>query len=237
MPNKRSTPPVEIICSECKTGFSVPSYFAAKRITCSKTCQYKRRARMMTGASNPQANRINGLCESCGKTVEQPASQWKLSRRHFCNLTCKGAWASLNRVGEANSSYSSVPVACFHCGKEVLKIASKRKRNKENFCSHECYSTSRAERFSGPDSASWRGGYKRYYGPNWRTQKRLARARDSHTCQRCGVTEKLLGKKLDVHHLKPFRMFGYIPEVNENYLEANTLDNLICFCHLCHLKV
>jgi DEAD/DEAH box helicase domain-containing protein len=37
-----------------------------------------------------------------------------------------------------------------------------------------------------------------------------------------------------VHHIRPFREFGYIPGENENYLLANALDNLITLCPTCH---
>ena len=32
----------------------------------------------------------------------------------------------------------------------------------------------------------------------------------------------------------PFREFGYIPDQNENYYEANDVDNLILLCRRCH---
>ena len=35
----------------------------------------------------------------------------------------------------------------------------------------------------------------------------------------------------DGHNIKPFAIFNYIPEENENYIEANDLDNLVCLCH------
>jgi DEAD/DEAH box helicase domain-containing protein len=37
-----------------------------------------------------------------------------------------------------------------------------------------------------------------------------------------------------VHHIRPFREFNYIPGQNENYQEANQLDNLITLCPSCH---
>lgn len=74
-------------------------------------------------------------------------------------------------------------------------------------------------------------------GPNWATQRRLARERDHYTCQVCGATEESLNREHDVHHIKPFKEFGYIPGVNENYMEANALDNLITLCRSCHSRV
>jgi DEAD/DEAH box helicase domain-containing protein len=39
---------------------------------------------------------------------------------------------------------------------------------------------------------------------------------------------------LHVHHIRPFREFGYMPGQNENYREANKPDNLITLCPSCH---
>jgi DEAD/DEAH box helicase domain-containing protein len=41
----------------------------------------------------------------------------------------------------------------------------------------------------------------------------------------------------DVHHIIPFRTFGYIPGVNENYRLANALENLLTLCAACHQRV
>jgi DEAD/DEAH box helicase domain-containing protein len=74
---------------------------------------------------------------------------------------------------------------------------------------------------------------RRNYGPNWVEQRDLARARDGHCCQHCGAPERR-GRQHDVHHLRPFREFGYSPGANEAYLEANQLRNLVTLCSTCH---
>ncbi len=74
------------------------------------------------------------------------------------------------------------------------------------------------------------------YGPNWARQRDAARARDGQRCAICGAPERP-GRQHDVHHKKPFRQFGYIRGQNENYLQANALDNLITVCANCHQKV
>jgi len=74
-------------------------------------------------------------------------------------------------------------------------------------------------------------------GPNWAAQRRAARERDQFTCQVCGATEKSLGREHDVHHIRPFREFGYVPGVNDNYIKANALDNLVTLCRSCHSRV
>ncbi len=82
----------------------------------------------------------------------------------------------------------------------------------------------------GPLNPRWNGGKVYYYGPSWNSARNQARARDNYTCQYCGVTESELGKQLDVHHIRKFRLFGL-----SNHKQANQLDNLICLCSECHI--
>ncbi len=73
------------------------------------------------------------------------------------------------------------------------------------------------------------------YGPNWEAQRTAARARDGHRCRRCGAPERD-GRQHDVHHLTPFRVFGYVPGKNDLYKLANRLENLITLCPSCHRR-
>lgn len=98
------------------------------------------------------------------------------------------------------------------------------------------------------------------YGPNWEQQRNAARARDGFQCRHCGKAEGQLfpseaggegalpsppgrgaggeGKRQhDVHHIIPFRTFGYIPGANEAYKLANALENLLTLCAACHQRV
>jgi len=74
------------------------------------------------------------------------------------------------------------------------------------------------------------------YGPNWQTQRRKVRARDKYRCTQCGAPESP-NRQHDVHHLIPFRVFGYMPGVNEAYQQANLLDNLVLVCRNCHRRL
>jgi len=74
------------------------------------------------------------------------------------------------------------------------------------------------------------------YGPNWAKQRDLARARDGYRCARCNAPERD-NRQHDVHHLRPFREFGYVPGFNEAYLEANRVENLTTLCSSCHHAV
>jgi DEAD/DEAH box helicase domain-containing protein len=75
------------------------------------------------------------------------------------------------------------------------------------------------------------------YGPNWDSQRNAARARDGFRCRQCGKAEDLAaGRQHDVHHIVPFRSFGYVRGLNENYKLANDLTNLQTLCRACHQR-
>src|SRR5574341_1009541 len=71
------------------------------------------------------------------------------------------------------------------------------------------------------------------YGPNWPQQRDAARQRDGYRCAQCGAPERP-DRQHDVHHVRPFREFGYVAGRNTHYLEANRLDNLLTLCRSCH---
>ena len=71
------------------------------------------------------------------------------------------------------------------------------------------------------------------YGPSWNKARDAARARDGNRCRSCGAPERE-GRQHDVHHLHPFREFGYARGVNDDDQVANALDNLITLCPACH---
>lgn len=73
------------------------------------------------------------------------------------------------------------------------------------------------------------------YGPNWQQQRQLVLERDGHRCQTCGAESKA-GATLHIHHIRPFREFNYIPGENDNYRQANQVDNLITLCPSCHRR-
>jgi DEAD/DEAH box helicase domain-containing protein len=71
------------------------------------------------------------------------------------------------------------------------------------------------------------------YGPDWPAASAAARARDGGRCRQCGAPERE-GRAHDVHHIRPFREFGYVAGENRNDRTANALDNLITLCAACH---
>ncbi len=73
------------------------------------------------------------------------------------------------------------------------------------------------------------------YGPSWSQAREGALTRDGHQCRQCGAPERD-GRTHDVHHIRPFRDFGYVPGENRNDRLANDLDNLITLCPTCHQR-
>jgi DEAD/DEAH box helicase domain-containing protein len=74
------------------------------------------------------------------------------------------------------------------------------------------------------------------YGPSWPSARDAARVRDGYTCRQCGARERE-GKAHSVHHLRPFREYGYIPGENRNDRMANRIENLVTLCPTCHQRV
>ncbi len=74
------------------------------------------------------------------------------------------------------------------------------------------------------------------YGPNWEKQRQQVRVRDGYRCRQCAAPEPS-GRQHDVHHVTPFRTFGYVAGVNNAYLAANRLENLLLVCRTCHQRL
>lgn len=173
-------------------------------------------------------------CTTCGNPLKRRAYNLIRSKNFFCDLECRGKYHSQNLLGQDNPTYRRVPASCAGCGSELLVIPYRAKSHKKHFCNKACYGVWMSRNKVGDNHPLWKGGYKEYYGPNWNTQRRSARQRDNCRCQHCKITERKLGKELDVHHVVPFRTFGYIQGENERYKDANRIENLISLCASCH---
>ncbi len=186
-------------------------------------------------------------CPTCGKSFTRHQSL--LRSKHgsvFCSRACHYEGRSLGltkRVvtkpytytpkGKAAMIASSStpkgqrrfhPLTCSQCGKKFDDPNDGRKRKSgKPYCSLECCNAHR----TGENNPSWRGGYRTYYGPAWRSARRAARKRDGKACRRCG---KVQTRALDVHHVQPVGSFA-----DRN--DAHFLDNLVCLCHRCHMLV
>ena len=120
---------------------------------------------------------------------------------------------------------------CAHCGNdfEVIPwiVSQNKTKSGLRFCSKTCHSLFKAENESGPNSKQWVGGITTYRGKGWLEARMLAVERDNGTCQTCG---KVVGKSIPVHHITPFRLF-------ESVEAANQIENLVCLCQSCHMKM
>jgi 5-methylcytosine-specific restriction endonuclease McrA len=210
--------------------------FKRRRSEPSECCSYSCAMRMKY-----QGRRVTFACDQCGKELNKMLSAYRPhAKNHFCSRGCYGAWLSQqpDKKPPSNSIHprKRIQRTCRECGKEFeITPSALLYKGYGTFCSRECTGRWRAKRgltprlpiLRGTQNHNWKGGYKKYYGPNWREQRRATRKRDKYICQLCGVTECDLGQELHVHHITPFREF-------DSYQDANCLDNLISLCKPCH---
>lgn len=213
----RSQRRVKLACDMCGKAYDRArsnSYDGQKHYFCSNECRQGWEKR----------NNEQSLCRQCGTAIVRTQSDIETSKGRFCGMECREAW-------EAAQWFT---INCDECDKEFERQQSAMRER--NFCCVECKSQWVGRLLQGENSPNWRGGHGSYRGPNWARQSQAARRRDNHKCQHCGVGEKNLGIKLHVHHITPFRLFGYIRNQNDHYEEANRLTNLITLCPSCHAK-
>jgi 5-methylcytosine-specific restriction endonuclease McrA len=214
-------------CPTCGKRFEY--YKSWPRKFCSRSCSAAVNAKQNLGIEElPPA-----WCEVCGEQITGNRSR----EQRFCSLACFGVYLRRTRTGvprpglakERPDLQKRVDKTCPVCGKEFqVKESHAVSRI---CCSRKCGAKRQEQEglTAGPKNGNFKGGYLPYYGPNWRAQRRKARQRDGYKCRRCGISEKELGRQLDVHHVKPFREFGV-----ERYHEANRLSNLLSLCNVCH---
>jgi hypothetical protein len=183
---------------------------------CSNACYGQWKATHVTGADNPNwRGGAEHVCKECGKAfLTRPCHK---NRAQYCGRACRERAYRKTRIVKT----------CERCGRQYVTYASLTDRSR--FCSAKCKNEALWEQNTGPDNHNWKGGKIGYRGRNWYAQARKARIRDNYTCQRCGITQELYGRSLDVHHIVPFREFGV-----ERYKEANALPNLLSLCSPCH---
>lgn len=230
--------------SEVKRGggryCSVECNYKAKSLKVERICEYcgirflARRAVVEKGegkfcsnqcAHNGHYTRVDKICENCGITYQAYACRADESR--FCSKECFDIYRTVYNT--------KVTCTCEICGKVFKTYRAEIAKGGGKVCSRECYPKYLSKMTSGEKSHMWKGGTIEYYGPNWLFQRRKALARDNYICQYCGK-KKPKSKNHQVHHIIPFRNFGYIRGQNDNYKQANSLKNLITLCSGCHRK-
>jgi len=188
-------------CPTCKKQFYLsPSQIKHYRGFCSMQC------------SRGIVKR-KGHCIICGKVFDCKSNR-DAQNKKYCSLECLGKSRQIRKT-----------VCCIVCGTKITRRVSRIKRSDKPVCSKKCFIAS----ISGKNSHVWTGGTNSYRGTNWHRQRNKARKRDSDTCQVCGKTKRDVGQELDVHHIRPYRLF------NNDYRVANNLNNLVTLCRQCHL--
>jgi hypothetical protein len=218
-------------CKQCGKTFSRPLNRSAKQFARQSYCGHE----CWTAS---RVSQVEKACLCCGKAYSVIRSLASLSK--FCSWECRSR---------------GVDQACKFCGKMYrIKPSAAPKRMT---CSRSCLMKLRAAEGRHPQQGLARRpetrvrvseGLARYYngdptkhpnyqggpgaprGPRWNRQRQLARQRDDNTCQACGKTKAVAGKNMAVHHITPFRRFASADE-------ANRLDNLICLCQPCHMRI
>lgn len=231
-------------CDYCGTSFKEAPANRPKPLKfCTTACQsaWQRESKINTGANNPRWNdsRVPKSCEVCGQRFTVDATQDRRFTVRCCSRKCLHAWCSQHQRGPNSPSWRNANPErpCDNCGQMFTPCSSsiaQRTARKHWFCSRACKGQWMSKNLVGARSARWTGGKAEYYGPDWIRQSRAARKRDSYTCQHCGTTKGQAHKALDVHHIYPFRSFGYIAGVNTHHIAANDLANLITLCPACH---
>ena len=201
------------ICEKCGKEFEVKQSHAERRKRCSKECQREQRTLE---------------CDFCHKPYSVKLAE--VERSHYCSKSCYHEGMK-QITGPSNPRWKRVDVSCAYCDTIIHIVPSQIKDKGNFFCDSKCYGKWISENKNGKNANAWRGGQKKWRGPNWQAQRKLALERDNYKCQHCGITQKKLGRFLDVHHIVPFRLFGI-----SRYVEANDLLNLICLCQQCHMQ-
>ncbi len=136
-----------------------------------------------------------------------------------CSMECKLALLQ----------WETLLVYCDCCGDEIYRKQSEVNKREHHFCNRTCMGEWQAQNKTGENSNSWLGGYPQYHGKDWIGNRRKAKRRDKNTCQSCDTKHTEANHTLEVHHIKPIRLF-------DNRNDANHLDNLITLCRSCHIK-
>lgn len=224
-------------CVVCGVSFyASPSH---KRKYCSSDCWGSVKGEVLTGIKRTQEAKSNisealkSSWNSDGLRRSKPrdssvwhSDKWKkaqskrLKNYYKDNKSSKLAF-SPEEDAEVRSLYLS--------GLSSIKIAERYKVSKQTILgSLERTSTPRRS-MKGENHPFWKGGRKRYYGGNWKRQKRLALERDGYECRYCAKS----GEEVDlhVHHQIPRR------EVDVNNSFFNHLFNLMTVCVDCHKAI
>jgi hypothetical protein len=151
-------------------------------------------------------------CVGCGSEF----SCGPRSPRQFCSRACWWRWRREMTTRQRAAlppkrAYGRprVDLTCEQCGKRFVVPATEASvingGRGRRCCSRRCWNERMKVIHSGALSPNWKGGHP--YGPTWLAARDAVRQRDQ-VCRDCGKPPKPR-RALDVHHLVPFRSFGY----------------------------
>lgn len=169
---------------------------------------------------NKKGKIIESECILCGN--KYTTSKNNKGNYVTCSEYCTSVIITLRKS-------TGVYVQCSYCDHVIYLKPHRKNKSGIYFCNSKCDTQYRRKvRPLGARRREKMG--KKYYGPNWLKQSRVVRKNAGYKCVKCGVTEDEYGKKMSVHHIRPFVYF-------DSYQEANELRNLMCVCEDCHRKI
>lgn len=216
---------IKKVCAFCNGEYHRKPSESKESLYCSHKCA------SLAKSTNPGKIWSVVECSHCHNKFSRRTYRIKDAKHIFCSRACCVLYAK-----EHSPDYH-VTLVCQICGNEFSRaryFVNVRKDAK--FCSRACLDKHNSHNKRREKNVNWRGGQGvKDYGPDWSYQNKLARKRDGNKCQLCKADKRPW--MLDVHHIVSIRSFGYISGQNENYKQANRLENLITLCKKCHRKV
>lgn len=168
--------------------------------------------------------RVIRNCVVCGKEYEE----WTYRNSTCCSKKCASSRSAGAPKLTARKPENYYTVFCEQCGKEYVIHRFFVEVRRTRFCSRKCQDRWVSENIVRENHPRYIGGARfPDRGANWSAQRKAAYRRDGGLCQLC----KHKAKRVDVHHIQPYRLF------NGDYLTANALSNLITLCRGCHTQV
>jgi len=205
-------------CKYCGSKFIPGVFNLFNKSYCSFSCRNKSRINTK--------NKSEFSCKWCGEKF----TAWTYRNPKFCSRQCMSEYGSRQpRPKSRKDVYIELP--CAQCGKLHKFNKHQIRLRGGKYCSKKCKYDAMSISKRGLGNINYKGGKSSYRGPNWGRQSRATRKRDKYTCQICGSPYSKFGIKIDVHHIKPYRIF------NGDFEKANDLSNLIVLCKSCHAKV
>lgn len=195
-------------CQHCNLTFESENKCNANKY-CSRQCYWN--------SKQPRPTRVTQVIKKC--------------------ITCKIDFGVLKSLSHLNNKYCSRACDPHFSGKRFTRKCEGCNNTfkvrpchvKARFCGNACRMKWFSTCFFGKTSPNWKGGHPGSYGSSWGPAKRAAYAADDYACRECGLYEEDNFRRLDVHHIIPFRHFGV-----KRHEEANRLTNLITLCPTCH---